>query len=254
MNSPANMIEVNLPDQDVDVYRRLRFYEILEAFLPREFIDQALAEYAKNDAAHLEDHAITVVTTAEVIIDRFPELRDERVVILTGALLHDVKCHVNRDKHHILGALAVYREYIRNYPLTRAIILQDEITRIEQCVLEHRASWPHKRSHDASEAVAAADRGRPDLYGYMRRAVRFRYAQLPNNAAVTDHIKRQIVTESLAHMRDKFGVGGYAWATMPKYTVLMYEQEVNEMKAAVEAGDHSVFFEEAMSLFDTWVS
>ncbi|QXO10027.1 hypothetical protein pEaSNUABM37_00066 [Erwinia phage pEa_SNUABM_37] len=255
MNQPARTLKVNLDVTDpnkVNIYRRNRFYEILEEFLPREFIDKALAEYAKNDAAHLEDHAIIVVTNADIIMDRFPELREDRRVILTGALLHDVKCHVNRDKHHILGALAVYREYIRSNMITRSTFFQEEITRIEECVLEHRASWKHKRSHDASECVAAADRGKPDLFGYMRRAVRFRYAHLPEGAEVTDQIKRQIIAESIVHMREKFGESGYAWETMPKYTLLMYEDDIAEMKAAVmssNSGLHATAFE----LFDGWV-
>lgn len=255
MNNPARTLEVKLTplnDNKAHVYRRNRFYEILEEFLPRAFIEKALAEYKKNDAAHLEDHAIIVVTNADIIMDRFPELREDRRVILTGALLHDVKCHVNRDKHHILGALAVYREYIRSNPITRSTFFQDEITRIEECVLEHRASWKHKRSHDSSECVAAADRGRPDLFGYMRRAVRFRYAHLPEGAVVTDQIKNQIIAESIVHMREKFGPAGYAWESMPKYTLLMYEADIAEMKDSV-TNPNSNLHEFAMTQFDGWV-
>jgi hypothetical protein len=252
MNNPAKKFKVTLTRPQDNVYRRNRFYEILEEFLPRAFIEKALAEYAKNDAAHLQDHAITVVTNADIIMDRFPELREDRRVILTGALLHDVKCHVNRDKHHILGALAVYREYIRSNPITRSTFFPEEITRIEECVLEHRASWKHKRSHDASECVAAADRGKPDLFGYMRRAVRFRYAHLPEGANVTDDIKRQIISESIVHMREKFGDKGYAWETMPKYTLLMYEEDIAEMKASVII-PNSDLHHTAFELFDGWV-
>jgi len=252
MNQTGRTIEITLDTSANNVYRRQRFYEILEAFLPREFIDKALGEYAKNDAAHLEDHAIAVVTNAEMIMERFPELREDYRVILTGALLHDVKCHVNRDKHHILGALAVYREYIRSSPITRVTFSQDEITRIEECVLEHRASWKYPRSHDASECVAAADRGKPDLFGYMRRAVRFRYAHLPEGAEVTDQIKRQIISESIVHMREKFGDKGYAWETMPKYTLLMYEEDIAEMKASVII-PNSDLHHTAFELFDGWV-
>lgn len=255
MNQPAQMLKVNLTTVypgGVDIYRRNRFYEILEAFLPREFIDEALAEYNKNDAAHLEDHAIIVVTNADIIIERFPELRKDRKVILTAALLHDVKCHVNRDKHHILGALAVYRQYLRGWHETKDMFTQAGVSMIEECVLEHRASWKHKRSHDASECVAAADRGKPDLFGYMRRAVRFRYAHLPEGAEVTDQIKSQIISESIVHMREKFGETGYAWESMPKYTLLMYEAEIAEMKESV-TNPNSNLHEFAMAQFDGWV-
>lgn len=232
--------------------RTTRFYEILEEFLPRAFIDQALAEYAKNDAAHLEDHAINVVLHAEEIIDRFPELRKHRWAILTAALLHDVKCHVNRDKHHILGALAVYRGYIREYQQTRSIFFNEEITMIEEAVLEHRASWKHKRSHDVSECVAAADRGKPELFSYLRRAVRYRYAQLAEGAVLSEEIKVTIISDSLVHMREKFGENGYAWVTMPKYTLLMYEANIAEMKAAVHA-NLCATFDKAMEMFDSWI-
>jgi exopolyphosphatase/pppGpp-phosphohydrolase len=252
MNNPARKFKVTLTRPQDNVYRRNRFYEILEEFLPRAFIDKALSEYNKNDAAHLEDHAIAVVTNADIIIDRYPELRHHRKVILTAALLHDVKCHVNRDKHHILGALAVYREYLCGFQETKGMFSQHQITMIEECVLEHRASWKHERSHCASECVAAADRGKPDLFGYMRRAVRFRYAHLPEGAEVTDDIKRQIISESIVHMREKFGDNGYAWETMPHYTLLMYEEDIAEMKASVTNPNSDLHYT-AFDLFDGWV-
>ncbi|QKE54381.1 hypothetical protein ACSA002_0670 [Salmonella phage vB_SalM_SA002] len=237
---------------EIQERRKEQFYTLLKTFLPVDFIDRALAEYNRNDAAHLEDHAIAVVLNANDIVDKFPELKWHRRVILTAALLHDVRCHVNRDKHHILGALAVYREYLLAYPETKTMFSEHQITMVEQCVLEHRASWKHERSHNASECVAAADRGKPDLYNYMRRAVRFRYAQLPDGVSITDSIKHQIIDESIKHMQEKFGEKGYAWETMPKYTLLMYEAEIRAMKEAVEETT-AVTHAEAFKRFDGWV-
>lgn len=235
------------------VYRKHTFRRLLETYLPESVISKALSQYALNDAAHLEDHAIAVVIHADEIIKRFPELQQWRGVILVAALLHDTKCHVNRDKHHILGALAVYREFLCSSPVSRNAFTYDEVTMIEECVLEHRASWQFKRSHDASEAVAAADRGKPDLYGYMRRAVRFRYAQLEDVTKATNDIKSTIVWDSINHMREKFGENGYAWTSMPKYTLLMYENEIAEMKESLTA-KNTVFFCAALDRFDDWVS
>lgn len=233
--------------------RKHNFRRLLETYLPESVINKALAQYALNDAAHLEDHAIAVVVHADEIIKRFPELQQWRGVILVGALLHDAKCHVNRDKHHILGALAVYREFLCSSPVSRNAFTYDEVTMIEECVLEHRASWKHKRSHNASEAVAAADRGKPDLYGYMRRAVRFRYAQLDAGTNVTNTVKSTIVQDSIIHMREKFGDDGYAWATMPHYTLLMYENEIAEMKLALTASNKDLLIT-AFDQFDNWVA
>lgn len=242
-----------LYNHELDAAKKNVIYSILEEYIPRKLIDQALAEYRMNDAAHLEDHAFNVVLHADIIIKRFPELQEYRGVILIAALLHDVKCHINRDKHHILGALAVYREYMNTHMFTRCNYFPTEITMIEEAVLEHRASWKYKRSHNVSEAVAAADRGKPELLAYLRRAVRYRYAQLPEGVSLTDQIKARIVRESLEHMRDKFGVNGYAWETMPKYTLLMYEEDINEMKSAVQYQEGETF-DKGMALFDTWVS
>jgi hypothetical protein len=239
---------------NIDTYQLLRFYEVLEDYLPREFINQALGEYGKNDSAHLQDHAINVVLHADKITERFPELTKHRHVILTAALLHDVKCHVNRDKHHILGALAVYRQYIKSHFTTRSFFRYEEVTMIEEAVLEHRASWKHKRSHDVSEAVAAADRGKPELMSYLRRAVRYRYAQLPEGVMAGDAIKNNIIAESLVHVREKFGTGGYAWETMPKYTLMMYEKEITVMKEAVMPSNLDNTRTKALDLFDGWVS
>jgi len=245
--------QAELRNKELENPSKRQFYELLQGHLPELLIEKALAEYAKNDAAHLEDHAINVVLHAAEIIDRFPELQKDRAVILVGALLHDTKCHVNRDKHHVLGALAVYREYIQAHPMTLAMYSTKMISQIEECVLEHRASWKHKRSHNASEAVAAADRGKPDLYGYMRRAVRFRYAQLDAGTNVTNTVKSTIVQDSIIHMREKFGDDGYAWATMPHYTLLMYENEIAEMKLALTASNKDLLVT-AFDQFDNWVA
>jgi len=234
------------------IYGELRFREVLEEFLPKEFIEKALGEYALNDAAHLQDHAVNVVLEADKIIDRFEELWPYRRVILTAALLHDVKCHVNRDKHHILGALAVFREYLLGNDKTKDTFTAEEITMIEEAVLEHRASWKHKRSHDVSECVAAADRGKPDLFSYMRRAIRYRYAQVPAGTVMSEESIRRIVHDSVTHMSEKFGDHGYAWNTIPKYTKLMYDREIESIQDSVTR-DQPIMVLVGMEHFNEWV-
>lgn len=204
--------------------RRLQCVALLHDFLPVDFINDVLDEYALNDRAHREDHVVDVVSNADLLINNFKELRWHRKSILLAALLHDVKCHVNRELHHINAALAVYREYLEPNPNIRVQFGSRDITIIERCVLEHRASWKPERYNNASEAVAAADRGVPDYSKYIMRAINYRMKRIAAGEEI-----RTIALDVIEHMRDKFGEDGYAWGSVPKYTKLMYKDEIRNI-------------------------
>lgn len=220
------------------------------SFLPPAWVERVLVEYDRNDVAHQRDHAIAVVNAAHDIIQLSSELESHRQVILTGALLHDIKCWVNRDKHHILGALAAKRVMAEN-PDVLGLFNENDIINIEVCILEHRASWKHARSNLLSDCVASADRGDVDINAYLRRAIRYRYSHMPAGTKVTHDIKMNIVEDSVQHMREKFGVRGYAWATLPHYTKLRCEQQIEHTKQVITTNPGSLIVL-GYDNFDAW--
>lgn len=229
----------------------LQFNKVM-GFLPTEWVERVLVEYDRNDVAHQRDHAINVVNAADDIINLYSELESHRKVILVAALLHDIKCWVNRDKHHMLGALAAKR-VMAEMDGVLVHFDDEDIINIETCILEHRASWKHVRSNLISDCVASADRGNIDVNAYMRRAVRYRYSHLPAGTEITHDVKMNIVEDSLQHMREKFGIKGYAWATLPYYTKLRCEQQIEHTKEVITTNPGSLIVL-GYDNFDAWTA
>lgn len=244
-------------------------FNAIVSFLPEAMVEHVLAEYDLNDPAHLRQHAIDVVCHADEIIKHYHgELEKYRKPIIIAALLHDIKCHVNRDLHHILGALAV-DEILERFdiavikpadlfdltssPRNDGGYRRQTVESIKLAVLEHRASWKTERSGVISEVVAAADRGKPDMYKYIRRAVLFRTAHVDEaSLPFTDEMKRSVIKESIDHMKEKYGVDGYVYKTLPTYTRRMYRKDLDRIVILLEnESDKLVDF--AMANFDKWV-
>lgn len=244
------------------------FKEIV-SFLPADLVEDVLIEYDLNDPAHMRQHAIDVVCHADEIIKKYPDtLESSRITIITAALLHDIKCHVDRDLHHVLGAMCV-EKMLFNYDIKIMIEVQedrrhldedcitqlswDEVEEIKMAILAHRASWTHKRGSVVSDVVAAADRGKPDMFKYIRRAVLFRAAHVDESVLpLSKQMKLSIVNESIQHIKEKYGSGGYVYKSLPRYTGLMYNKELENIRLTLECDTNSLRTF-AMDNFDKWV-
>lgn len=206
----------------------------------------AMHHYKQNDAAHQPDHALVVMAEASDIIAHFPELEKWRKQIMLGCLFHDTHCHVDRDMHHLLGAEHVREAlapHAQDYGLSRA-----DIYLIAQAVLEHRASWKYPRINPVSNAVASADRGYPDLQKYIRRAVQYRYKRM----AVIN--MNTIIDESIDHMVEKFGDGGYAWESYPTHAAKLHHDAITAVKEQLGSKKGRAALKEYAELhFDEWV-
>lgn len=210
-------------------------------------IEIAMELYSKNDPAHQYDHALAVMIEADNIIGCHAELEKWRNHIMLGCLFHDSHCHVNRDKHHILGAehaLRILGDNPAGYKMTRAGVYL-----VAQAILEHRASWKTLRISPVSDVVASADRGRPNLQKYIKRAVQCRYNENP--ATEMD----QIIGDSLAHIHEKFGEDGYAWESYPRYAMMSHRDDINRMKTFLASQSRCAdLIEYARDNFREWVS
>jgi len=221
--------------------------EFLAGFeIKRLHVVIAMHHYKLNDAAHQPDHALVVMAEASDIIAHQPELEKWRKQIMLGCLFHDTHCHVDRDMHHLLGAehaIEALSPHAADYGLSRA-----DIYLIGQAVLEHRASWKYPRINPVSNAVASADRGYPDLQKYIRRAVQYRYKRMTMININT------VIDESIEHMVEKFGDGGYAWESYPTYAAIMHGDAIAKVKEQLGSEKGRAELKDYAELnFDEWV-
>lgn len=225
----------------VDEVSRIAGFEIL-----RRHVVVAMHHYKQNDAAHQPDHVLMVMAEAADIIAHFPELEKWRKQIMLGCLFHDTHCHVDRDMHHLLGAEHA-AEALRFNRENYGISLSDTYL-IAQAVLEHRASWKYPRINPVSNAVASADRGYPDLQKYIRRAVQYRYKRM---AVININT---IIDESIEHMVEKFGEGGYAWESYPTYAAILHHDAIATVKEKLGSKEGRAALKDYAKLhFDEWV-
>jgi hypothetical protein len=220
----------------------------LVSFLPTVVIDDVLLNLQRNDRAHRWDHVLGVVLEAEKIIAANPELDRYKRVIYVAALMHDTMCHKGRDNHNVQGAIhacATISTYVPS--LFNAV----EMDLLYWAIVEHRASWKLARSSHVSDAVASADRGCPDLYRFLKRAVLYRVSKLPDNYVISVETINVICIDSLDHIHDKYGPNGYAWDTIPQYGQELYDKEIQAIKESL-SGDPAEVLNEMKDRFSMW--
>lgn len=171
----------------------------------REFYKE---HYRDGDAAHLIDHADDVCDLALKINTDL----DEKLIIL-AAYLHDMFNATNRAIHNELAFEYVLKA--QDKFLTQ--LSKDELHTVAHAVLEHRASFKGEFYSKLSELISAADRGLPNLEAIVVRSMKF------NNANADD---------VYAHIKDKYGSGGYA-----KYPDVYREIFKEELEAFQKLAD-----------------
>ncbi|ANJ64886.1 putative phosphohydrolase [Erwinia phage vB_EamM_Special G] len=243
---PKEMNAAFHPDNEQTTQLCKTIQQISGVEIKRVHVVMAIHHYKQNDTAHQPDHMLAVLAEAAHIIQSFPDLEKWRTQIMLGCLFHDTHCHIDRDMHHLLGAEHAQEallEYACGYGMSRA-----DVYLISQAVLEHRASWKYPRINPVSNAVASADRGYPDLKKYIRRAVQYRYKRM----AVIN--MNTIIDESIEHMVEKFGDGGYAWESYPTYAAVMHGDAIQQVKQQLRSKEGKAQLKEYAELhFDEWV-
>lgn len=184
----------------------------LETYIYEEIVPQ----YARFDSAHREDHAMTVINQAIMLMegrDRWiashPEYAEhwnsviDRNILLTAAACHDLGLINGRERHHLdSGAI------IRKDPRLREWFTEDEIETIAHAAEDHRASGKSEPRSIYGKLVAEADRV-IDGKTIIRRTIQFglnNYPQLDRQG----HLQRAV-----GHLREKYGRGGYLKLWIP---------------------------------------
>ena len=183
----------------------------------REYIyNEVVPKYSASDAAHKEDHALTVIDQAMNLMegrDAWLESQQNPAeiwrseinpnILLAAAACHDLGLVNGRERHHMDSG-----EIIRNDVKLREWFADAEIEMIAQAAEDHRASGTSAPRSIYGMIVAEADRvieGKT----IIRRTIQFGFKHYPGLDRPA-HIARAV-----EHLNEKYGRGGYLKLWIP---------------------------------------
>lgn len=184
--------------------------------LKRYIYEEVVPRYSEFDAAHKEDHALTVIDQALELMQRRDdwlagqtdaadiwrsEIRED--ILLAAAACHDLGLVNGRDRHHLDSG-----EIIRNDARLREWFNVSEIEIIAQAAEDHRASGKSAPRSIYGMIVAEADRV-IDGEIIIRRTIQFGFKHYPGLDRAA-HIARAV-----EHLNEKYGRGGYLKLWIP---------------------------------------
>ncbi len=182
----------------------------------RYIYEVIVPQYAGFDAAHKEDHALTVIDQAMKLLDGMQQWLDEqecadeqwkvavdRDVLKMAAACHDLGLVNGRDRHHLDSG-----EIIRHDAMLRQWFSEEEIETIAQAAEDHRASGTSEPRSIYGKIVAEADRV-IDAETIIRRTIQFGFKHYPDLGR-EGHMQRAV-----DHLKEKYGRGGYLKLWIP---------------------------------------
>lgn len=209
--------------------------------------DEIVPKYAGFDSAHKEDHALTVIEQAMLLMDRMSAWRaaqneetasnwqeiPEREMLFIAAACHDLGLVNGRERHHLDSGII-----IRNDPRLRQWFTEEDIETIAQAAEDHRASGKSAPRSIYGKIVAEADRV-IDGETIIRRTIQFGFTHYPSLDREA-HIKRAV-----EHLREKYGRGGYLKLWIPWSDNATRLNVLQEMIA-----DDSAIYREIVRIYD----
>ena len=178
--------------------------------------EEIVPKYSAFDAAHKEDHAMTVISQAMELLQRrdawlaeHPQAHEiwrseiNPDILLAAAACHDLGLANGRERHHLDSG-----EIIRNDASLREWFDESEIETIAQAAEDHRASGTSDPRSIYGMIVAEADRV---IEGetIIRRTIQFGFKHYPGLDRAA-HIARAV-----EHLNEKYGRGGYLKLWIP---------------------------------------
>lgn len=209
--------------------------------------DEIVPKYAGFDPAHKEDHALTVIEQAMLLMDRMSAWRaaqneetasnwqevPEREMLFIAAACHDLGLVNGRERHHLDSGII-----IRNDPRLRQWFTEEDIETIAQAAEDHRASGKSAPRSIYGKIVAEADRV-IDGETIIRRTIQFGFTHYPSLDREA-HIKRAV-----EHLREKYGRGGYLKLWIP------WSDNATRLNALQEMiADDSALYREIVRIYD----
>lgn len=190
--------------------------------------DVIVPQYAGFDAAHREDHVLTVIDQAMKILDGMQAwisgaaegqeglaqwlVPVDRDVLKMAAACHDLGLVNGRDNHHLDSG-----KIIRSNADLLQWFSHDEIEVIAQAAEDHRASGKSDPRSIYGKIVAEADRV-IDIDTIIRRTIQFGHKHYPD-LSPAEHLERAV-----SHLKEKYGRGGYLklWIPWSDNSVRLY--------------------------------
>jgi uncharacterized protein len=182
----------------------------------RYIYEVIVPQYAGFDAAHKEDHALTVIDQAMKLLDEMHEwvkchaeadpqwkVAVDRDVLKMAAACHDLGLVNGRDRHHLDSGVIIRKDVV-----LRQLFSEDEIETIAQAAEDHRASGTSEPRSIYGKIVAEADRV-IDGETIIRRTIQFGFKHYPDLGR-EGHMQRAV-----DHLKEKYGRGGYLKLWIP---------------------------------------
>lgn len=184
--------------------------------LEKYIYEEIVPCYSAFDPAHKEDHAMTVIGQAMLIMDsRERWLATQKDVediwkaeidpriLLAAAACHDLGLSEGRERHHLESGIMI-RADIR----LREWFTEEEIEIIAQAAEDHRASGKSAPRSIYGMIVAEADRV-IDGETIIRRTIQFGLKNYP------ELDREGHVARAVEHLQEKYGRGGYLKLWIP---------------------------------------
>ena len=183
---------------------------MLHKMTSKHNIPAALATYIENeiiplydafDKAHRRDHATMVIGQSIQLAQHYDV---DIAMVYAIAAYHDLGLCEGRENHHTTSA-----RIVRNDRILKEFFTQEQIDIMADAVEDHRASNSHEPRTIYGKIVAEADRI-IDSTTIMRRTVQYGLSHCPTFA------KEDQIERAVAHIKEKYGHGGYLKLWIPE--------------------------------------
>lgn len=188
----------------------------INATLEKYIFEEVVPRYASFDAAHKEDHALTVIrqalelldgreswAAAQADVEPFWLAPVDRAMLLTAAACHDLGLVNGRERHHLDSGII-----IRADSRLKKWFNEEQIEVIAQAAEDHRASGKGAPRSIYGMLIAEADRV-IDQETIIRRTIQFGLKHYP------DLCREGQLQRAREHLVEKYGRGGYLRLWIP---------------------------------------
>ena len=173
----------------------------LSAELINHIESEILPRYEAFDKAHDRRHALMVMSNSLRLAQHYYV---DIAMVYTIAAYHDLGLSEGRATHHTASA-----RIVREDERLRQFFTQEQIETIADAVEDHRASNTREPRTIYGKIIAEADRI-IDADTIMTRTVQYGLSHYPT-LTKEEHIERAV-----AHIKEKYGEGGYLKLWIPE--------------------------------------
>ena len=188
--------------------------------------DEIMPRYENFDKAHDRRHAFMVMSNSLRLAQHYDV---DMQMVYTIAAYHDLGLEAGREQHHTVSA-----RIVREEKRLKKFFTSEQIEIMADAVEDHRASCSKPPRTIYGKIVAEADRIiEPETI--MTRTVQYGLSRYPT-LTKDEHIERAV-----AHIKEKYGRGGYMklWIPQSQNSVRLEEFRMmidneNELKRSLE--------------------